>query len=364
MAKQIVKIVLCSVAALVLTALLAGLLLLSATDLLPQFDWQNLRISFYDDAEYRIGGGELTLEQTTALQGLKIEWLGGKVEVRYYDGDTLRFSEPEGLDEDERLRWKMENGTLTILPCKSSFFSSFVCGEKTLEIQIPKSLFYTDFLDSSVSSVLFPGTSNRALNLDIQTVSADIFLEGLQLNALSVKSASGNCRMEDASDDVLSAWVDSLEVELTSGSLTLVDYRVNQGKTASVSGEISIRSGSFSTLEIEQVSGETTLEDVYIYEHFSFDSVSGDLRASLNPWDEETPLTALRAATTSGDVTLCLPRDAAFAARLSSTSGDLTVDTGFGEVVSSDDGRSYTVNQGGVELEFSSVSGDVNILPN
>lgn len=356
MAKQIVKIVLCSVAALLLTALLAGLLLLNATDLLPTFDLNDLGISFYDDTEYQIGSGELTPEQTYDLLGLKIEWLGGKVDVRYYDGDTLRFSEAEIPEENNRLRWKMENGTLTILPCKKRLFSSFFCGDKTLEIQVPKSLFYFDFLSSSIL-----GGSKRALNLDIQTASADISLDNLQLRALSVKSASGNCRLDGSLLGSLEAWIDSVEVDLTSGSLTLIDYRVNQGNISSVSGEISIRDGSFSTLEIEQVSGETSLENVYVYENFSFESVSGGLRADLR-WDDETPLAALRAETVSGTVTLTLARDAAFTARLSSTSGSLTVDAGFGEVVSSDNGRSYTVNQGGAEFEFSSVSGDVQIL--
>ena len=88
----------------------------------------------YDDKGFSVGNGR-TRENITELS---IDWLEGSVTVRATEGDEVVITEDyDGEKGSHRLRWKIEDGELTIKYCKPRRWGSFDIESKNLIVEIP-----------------------------------------------------------------------------------------------------------------------------------------------------------------------------------------------------------------------------------
>ncbi len=132
----------------------------------------------YEDADsYTIGGGT----STSHVKDVEIDWLSGDIEILPTDGDTITIQEDyTGTDEDTRLRWKIEDGELSVKFCKPYRFfgGSKDCPSKKLTLLIPKTMLDAmgDVeIDSVDSHVTFMG---RAEELSVDAVSGKLTVNG------------------------------------------------------------------------------------------------------------------------------------------------------------------------------------------
>lgn len=127
---------------------------------------------------------------------------------------------------------------------------------------------------------------------------------------------------------------------------------------STVSGDVRVAG---TTLEVRAttVSGDAIVEDVRAQDGVRVTSVSGDVTARLATLAQGT---AMELKSVSGDVALSLPATAGFTLSMSTVSGDLTSDFPL-QMRGRFNRRSInaTVNNGGSDLDVSTVSGDVRI---
>lgn len=209
----------------------------------------------YDDAdEYLVGGAELKGELTS----LDINWVSGRIDIVPGDGETIVIREeyPTGIDSDDLLRYRFENGKLTVKYCNSRFIWGFGKNmpSKKLIVTVP-----ADMLGSMQ-------------DVFVETVSADLTIEGLGAESVDVEAVSADVSMSDVV-------LESLDVEVVSGKVTL-DGIVEEGSVESVLGAVSVTLGAAADeLSLETVSGrmEVILPATIAGFEAVLDSVSGDI---------------------------------------------------------------------------------------
>ncbi len=263
--KGIVKIVLFSLLALVLTGALVFALKFDGD--LPIFFGSG---TYKNPESYTVGSGSVAGE----LSRVEVNWLSGTVNIRPHDGEEIILRETGAKDTDNEMRFRLQGGTLTVHFRKSGLFWG-ATKQKTLELLIPQSQI-------------------QALQtVEIDTASAEINVEGMDASLFSVDSASGAVYAKDCT-------FSSIEIDSASGDCTL------DGCTA----------GAF---EMDTASGMATLSGSV--EAVEFDSASGDLRITSDVAPRE-----IEVNTASGRSEITLPADAEFSAELDSASGDLRVE--------------------------------------
>lgn len=298
--KQIVKIIVCAIVALTLTGVLLALLIPSRGEALV--DNLNLGSVFYDESDYTVvDDGELRF--LDAIDKIEIEWASGNVVFQTSDEESITIRESGAGSDDERMRWRLEDGKLVIRERASGLNVSTL--HKTLEVWIPESM--------------------RTLELEINVASADVRLEPIALEELEVNSASGNLTA-DLSD------IGEIKFDSASGNCTLTYCVATSVEINTVSGECNLN-GNFEMIDVDTTSGNF------------------ELCTDLAPVELEVD-------GVSADVCLRLPADTEFTAKLDSVSGDIGI-TGFAV---SGGRNSYVCGNGGNRFRFESVSGDVEII--
>lgn len=162
-------------------------------------------------------------------------------------------------------------------------------------------------------------------NLSLETVSADIFLQDITANDFDLESVSGNMELLDV------YFSDEMDAEAVSGDIT-VSAAGSAGSLDidTTSGTIFAAAQSFDSIDLSSVSGKITAETDSLRWDSSLESVSGDVELHL--------------------------ADDGFSARISTLSG--TVHSDF-PVSCADD--IYLCGAGGPELDIETVSGNVDI---
>lgn len=258
----------------------------------------------YDHPEqYTAGPAELAVGE---VQEIELNWLSGSVTVEAYDGSVISISETEQGDEAMQLHWRQNGKKLEIQPFSHGKHTNVP--SKDLLVRIPASL------------------AENLQSLEIDTTSADAFVSGLTLGTLQFESTSGSL---DAQADCR-----KLEADTTSGEINFTGT-ASSVEADTTSGGMRF-TGTASEVEIDTVSGSFVLNLTETPDALSFDS-------------------------TSGSITLTLPSDRSFEAKLDTVSGSLNC--GF-EVQQTGKGTwTYTGSSrlSKAELEFDTVSGSVTI---
>ena len=99
-----------------------------------------------------------------AVSRLDIGWVAGSVEISSYDGDKIQVTESasRALEENEKLRWKLEDGVLHLRYCAPGLCNMQA---KSLTVLIPESL-CLEGLEVDVTAA--------ELTLDALTVSGEV----------------------------------------------------------------------------------------------------------------------------------------------------------------------------------------------
>lgn len=191
-ASAVVSIVIWSVVFCVLGGILLAGLAGSGIDV-SVFNLPGVHISFggftYEDAnEYSVGNAVIR----DTITDLEINWIAGDVTVVASETDEITVTEDYGGEEDAlRLRWRVEDGKLTVQFRKPTLFGTSNSVSKNLTVAIPASVLEAmgDVEITVVSSdVVFTGNADE---LTLDAVKGDLTVSGdmgeLEVNAVEGK---------------------------------------------------------------------------------------------------------------------------------------------------------------------------------
>ncbi len=143
----------------------------------------------YEDAsEYSVGHAEFT----DTVTELTVNWLAGDVKVIAAEGEAVTVTENYGGgDSDLRLRWKVEDGELTVQFRKPVWFGDTDGVRKDLTVAIPAAMLEAmDEVDISVVSGNITYTGN-ADELTLHAVEGDLTVTG-DIGELEMDAVDGN----------------------------------------------------------------------------------------------------------------------------------------------------------------------------
>lgn len=188
-ASAIVRIVIWSIVLVILLSVF-GVLLAGRTIYSVLSPGLNLGGYTYDDVdEYTVGGGK----STQHIRELDIDWLEGGIEILPSDDDTIIICDSyTGDDDRQRLRWKIDEGELSIKYCAPYwFFSPTNVKRKDLTVYIPRTMLDSMdevSLESVDSWMTFTG---NARELSVDGVSCELTVTGdigeLEMDAVEGK---------------------------------------------------------------------------------------------------------------------------------------------------------------------------------
>ena len=236
----------------------------------------------YDDASlYTPGDGSA---DPAAVRTVEIDWPAGSVTLCPYEGELLQFSDNSPYPSDDNLLHSYLDGDiLRIRFCKSGILQQSATEPKDLEVLVPAS--HMEYLQE----------------ISIDTASAAVFVNDLQVQTLKIDTASGEVTVDGSAESVaidtasgniaLSGTFHEIETDTVSGALTAICTACPQrftGDSTSGAFQVTLPADSSFTLEYDSVSGEL-ISDFPLQEReggytagdgafpLSFDTVSGDL---------------------------------------------------------------------------------------
>jgi len=225
-------------------------------------------------AAYHAAGREPYTVSTENLHAIQVEWAAGDVQVKAWDGDEIRFVEMFGdskssHSDSDRLSYVIDNRELEIR--FNSGKGNVYNGNKLLKLEIPA--------DWDLSE------------LEIETASADVDVDDVDMRNLHVETASGNILVKGEipyiETDTASGWVSiscsetlrELEVDTASGDVDLtvekdapfvLEYDTASGTLDNASAIAMEHKGNFHSrgsggphLKVETASGDLQLTEMY-----------------------------------------------------------------------------------------------------
>lgn len=234
------------------------------------------------------------IDETRALDPrgtVEIENLKGRIQVRAWDRSEVKVTGTLG-DNVERLIVEGDRDHLQVkakYPEGRGWGDDRKTGPTTLILQVP--------LQAS---------------LDIESVSADVDVDGVASPELDIESVSG--------DVVVAGAPGRADIETVSGNQVLTMNSGGEVSAESVSGDVTLRGRLQGELTLETVSGNMQVDSTgEAIRSLSLNTVSGDIgaRVGLARGGE------IRGETVSGDLRLRLPRGLSAQVRAESFSGDL-----------------------------------------
>ena len=266
------------------------------------------------------------------VRTIDLDWISGKVKLQSGSTDQITLEErcEKSLKDEQKLCWKLENGTLSIRFCSA------------LQTQMP---------DKELVLTVPAGWTAESVSVGV--TSGDVELHALQVEkTLSLSATSGDMQVFDCSCDRLDAGATSgslslkgcvgLEFELgaTSGELSADDCRCDTVKATTTSGDISIHCEA-KEIRLGSTSGSIRCEGVPAGCDVSIDTTSGTVKLNLFGTSSDQ---RIRIETTSGDVHLDVPGAI-----------DLDYDTASGDMR----GRLEQGGSGCPQVEVETTSGDL-----
>ena len=266
------------------------------------------------------------------VKRIDLDWISGKVKLQSGSGDQITLDErcEKSLKDEQKLCWKLENGTLSIRFCSA------------LQTQMP---------DKELVLTVPAGWTAESVSVGV--TSGDVELRGLRVEkTLDLSATSGDMQVFDCSCDKLDAGATSgsvsltgcdcreLELGATSGAFSAENCRCDTLTATTTSGDISVRCEA-KEIRLESTSGSIRCAGVPAGCDVSIDTTSGTVRLSLLDTSSDQ---RIRVETTSGDVHLDVPGAI-----------DLDFDTASGDM----SGRLLQGGSGCPEVEVETTSGDL-----
>ncbi len=264
------------------------------------------------------------------IGSLLVEMRSGDLTLGVSDDEQIHVIERSRaeLNEQQRASFDRSGDCLRISQGRNYvgfFFFGFGIISSDLEIRLPK----------------------RAWRSIIASGVADVEVNGLDCQSMSIKSSSGdmNFRLLNTQRLMIESITD--DIDLT-GNVGMLDIR-------SKSGDIDLRDAAVDSLSVDLVSGDIVFEGSL--RRAAFKGKSSDARISSS-----TPLEALSIDTISGDVRLSLPENDGFSVKYKRVSGDLRSDFSLTTSLNSRDGVAVYKDGCQPPYSISTVSGDIHII--
>ncbi|MGN0493155.1 MAG: DUF4097 family beta strand repeat-containing protein, partial [Acutalibacteraceae bacterium] len=229
----VIRIVIWSLVAVILTGMLVAGIALKGTNVgLGDFSIGFSGNTYADAGSYSIGGGSIT----EPINAVTVNWVSGKIDISVYDGDTVEVSETAVDDEDYKLRYKVENGRLTVHSEKSGFsFGIISKPKKELTVKIPR--VYAESLkelkiNSTSAEIRIDGLT-VSQSVEIDTVSGKVTAENLTAASLECDTVSGDIKASGA--------IESFDLDSTSGCAEIdTSVPLKKLETDTVSGDVTV----------------------------------------------------------------------------------------------------------------------------
>lgn len=206
-------------------------------------------IEYYDEPDsYSIGSGSVSGELTR----LDIDWHAGSVSIITYDGDEIELKETDVSNTNQKMRYRLRSGVLSVKYQASGINISSPISKK-LEIRIPQEIALT--------------------SASLELASADATLKNLTIDRLEIESASGNLLAEDCV-------FRTVEAESASGDQTFKNCTMDSAETDAASGNTKIE-GSVKKLAHSSASGDLTLSTDITPSELEIDTASGNIKVTL-----------------------------------------------------------------------------------
>ncbi len=274
--------------------------------------------------EYSSGLNTYTSGAASMIDKLDIEWAAGTVFIQSWTGNEIQIQEYAHTQLDDRTAMECidKDGTLTIRYRSGTSLGS-VKGDKWLTVMVP----------------------DRILEeVEIETTSADVYLNGLEQGEVDVSTASGDIILTEC-------YLRKAKLETISGDVNLSGVYAEELDVSTTSGYVS-GDAYCVDVEAETISGDVHLTTWENTETVDISTTNGDVWCSLS----NTAIRSVSVDTTNGDIFLGIPWDIGFTLEYSTVSGDLT--NSFDMV--RQDGK-LVYNGGGCEIEVETISGDLDI---
>ena len=288
----------------------------------------------YDQKDYIVCRSGEESFAARGIERLSIDWSSGSVDVERYNGSTVLVREEakRALEENECLRYKLSDGELSILPCANRVSN---LPEKHLTVFIPQGLVLEGLaVDVSSADVKVSGVETEKAIL-LESSSGALQTEDCRCAELGLESSSGEqcvlrtevggaLRSESGSgafraENLVCAAAD---LETTSGDQSIDGLLCDKLKLSASSGAVRGMALVCGFVESESSSGQVSL---------AFDAAPAGIEIE----------------TSSGDVTLTLPRGTGINLLFDSSSGKLG-----GELVRGDLPVDVETSSGDLTIEY------------
>ena len=295
------------------------------TDLFSEGNGISLKLSFNsgkDQKGYTVCADGEESFSAAEVSTLELDWLSGSVSVEPYDGKEIQIEEScsKSLNEKQCMRWRLKGGTLSVLCCANDVHS---VPDKKLTVRVPLSWTAEGLRVNAMGA----GVTLRDLTVEgqtnIDTASGEVHLTGMTLRgALGIDTMSGEVTVENCS-------CVNLEIDTASGDVHLTGTTLRGALDIdTASGKVETKDCVFVNVDVDTASGSVSLLGLSTGCVVSADTMSGKVTLAFSGRPG-----SIDVDTSSGDVTLRLPRGTKLALDFESSSGKLK-----GNYYASDDG--------------------------
>lgn len=284
------------------------------------FSWG---LSFGEDQKnYTVCADGKEAFSTAEVLALDLSWVSGSVSVEPYDGKEIQIEEScsKSLNEEQRMRWQLKGGTLSVLYCANKVHS---VPDKKLTVRVPRSWTAKDLTVDTTSAAVTLRDLTVEGETSIDTASGSVLLARLELGGtLDIDTMSGEVTVENCS-------CENLEIDTASGDVRLTGTELRGALDIdTMNGMVEAKDCVCDSVDVDTASGSVSLLGLPAGCEVSADTMSGKVTLAFSGRPG-----SIDADTASGDVTLRIPRGTKLALDFESSSGKLK-----GNYYASDDG--------------------------
>ncbi len=259
--------------------LILAVVILGAFFLRKGFSVGSMFHRYADAGSYKAGNFEYRAKDVSEIE---VNWVSSDITVKQSGSDKLSVKENDrGLNEKQKLHWRISGDKLIIQYCKSGYHGRFPSNTKDLTIEVPEGISLN--IDGVSSDIALTGSQNYD-NFSLDTVSGDIRFDEVEADKIKINTVSGEIKGGKVSSD-------KAELHTTSGDVRLEPAGSDKLKIGTVSGDVTLLSLPDGGAEIEysHVSGSLSTDREYEKDgnKYNFgrgsskidvDTVSGDLK--------------------------------------------------------------------------------------
>ena len=220
------------------------------------------------------------------VRALSLDWNAGSVTVERYSGSTVLVREEakRALKEDECLRYKLSGGELSILPCANRVSS---LPEKHLTVFIPQGLVLEGLaVDVSSANVKVSGVeTEKAILLDAEDCRcAELSLESSSGEQRVLRTEVGGALRSESGSGAFRAETlvcAEADIETNSGDKSIDGLLCDRLKLSASSGAVRGTALVCGFVESESSSGRVSLTFAAAPTHIGIETSSGDVTLTL-----------------------------------------------------------------------------------